>query len=73
MAALDRTVPLTEVDGVPAPVPHDLYLNVAGSGEVLLDVDRTVSEVSLALPARPLECDPGLRDVTSHGESAYHS
>src|SRR5215217_8065601 len=53
MPALYRAISLSEVDGVPVLVPHNLYLDVAGCPEVLLDVDRAVPEVRLALPARP--------------------
>src|SRR5215212_3353138 len=69
VAALDRTVPLSEVDRVAVFVPHDLYLDVAGGLKVLLDVDRAVPEVRLTLPARPREGVFGLGGVTGHGEA----
>src|SRR5215204_644250 len=59
----------TEESRVPVPVPHNLYLHVTGSGQVLLDVDRTVPEIRLTLPTRPLVRAPSLGVVSCHGEA----
>ena len=55
VAALDRAVPLAEVDHVAVRVGEHLDLDVARVLEVALDVDRRVREVLLALPRRRLE------------------
>src|SRR5207244_13047420 len=48
--ALDRAVPLPELDHVPMCIGEDLHLDVARVVEIALDVDRRVREVRLALP-----------------------
>jgi hypothetical protein len=44
MATLNRAVALTQMDDVAELVAEDLELDVAGTGEILLDVDFAVSE-----------------------------
>ena len=44
MAALARAVPLAEPDGVAVAVGEDLHLDVAGPGEVALEIDLAVAE-----------------------------
>src|SRR5215207_8605232 len=51
VAALDGTVPLGEGYRLTVRIGEDLYLHVPEPFQVLLDVDRAVAEVSLALPA----------------------
>ena len=53
VAALDRTLPLEEMDDVALPVPDYLHLHVAWVFEQLLEEHRPVSEGSLGLPTRP--------------------
>ena len=55
VAALDRAVPLAQVDGVPVRVREHLHLDVPGILEVPLHVDGGIGEVLLALPGRRLE------------------
>ena len=51
MTALDRAIPLAQVDDRSVLVGEDLNLDVAGVLEVALDVDGVVREVGLALTA----------------------
>src|SRR5215218_5112019 len=67
--ALDRAVPLPEVDGVTVPVAQDLYLDVPGRRKVSLQVHRTVAEVRLALAARPRVGGFRLSLVVGDGEA----
>ena len=67
--ALDRAVPLPQVDGVPVLVAQDLDLHVPGARQVALQVDGPVAEVRLTLPAGPLEGALGLRLVAGDGEA----
>ena len=55
VAALDRAVPLAEMDDVAVGVGEHLHLDVAWVLEVALDVDRRVGEVRLALAPGRLE------------------
>ena len=55
MAALDRAVPLAEVDDVAVSVGEHLHLDVSRILEVPLDVDRRVGEIRPALALRGLE------------------
>ena len=60
VAALQRAVALAEVDRGAVAVGQHLDLDVARILDVLLDVDRGVGEVGLALAPRGLERAPGL-------------
>ena len=53
VAALDRTLPLEEMEDVALPVPEHLHLHVARIFHQLLEEHRPISEGSLSLPARP--------------------
>ena len=44
VAALDRALPLTQVDDVAVGIADDLHLDVAGAFDVRLDEDRAVTE-----------------------------
>ena len=55
VAALDRAVALAEVDDVAVAVGEDLDLDVAGVGQVALEVDGGVGEELLALARGALE------------------
>ena len=55
VAALDRAVPLAQVDGISVRVREHLHLDVPGILEVPLHVDGGIGEVLLALPGRRLE------------------
>ncbi len=59
MPALERAVALAEVNRPAVAIGQDLDLDVARIVDVLLDVDRRVCEVGLALSARRLERAPG--------------
>src|SRR5918997_1915439 len=69
MTALDRAVPLPEVDSVAVLVPQDLYLDVLWGGKILLQVHRSVAEVRFTLPPGSRVGSPGLRLVLNHGEA----
>src|SRR5918995_510718 len=52
VAALDRTLPLEEMEDIALLIPDHLHLHVARVFHQLLEKHRSVSEGSLGLPAR---------------------
>ena len=69
VAALDRAVALAEVNDVAVGVGEHLDLDVAGVGQVALEVDRRVAEELLALAGRALERVRQLAGVARHAEA----
>ncbi len=52
MAALQRAVALAEMDGVALAVSQHLHLDMAGMGEIFLEIDGVVAERGARLVAR---------------------
>ena len=53
VAALDRALPLEEVDDRAMGIAHDLHLNVAGTDQIALQEHGLVTERSGGLPLAP--------------------
>jgi hypothetical protein len=67
---LQRAFALAEVDDLAEPVAEDLDLDVAGLGEVLLQVERSVCEGALGLVGGEAEGGGELLAVSSHPHPA---
>ncbi len=68
VAALNRTLPFSDIDSVAVTVRHDLDFDVASLVDESFHIDPRVVEVRLTLGARPFA---GAREFTPFGDRAH--